>query len=171
MQGFCFPHVQSANRQLPGGLMQLVFGGAMCFRGFEMPHRKFHQPFHRVAPWLLHVHGELRGGTTTFKRMIPCRSKNLTRPPGADALPSRCTVNQLALSLVCKSGQLPQFDPGRVAIHMLKQGFFSRKGPNFLFNSSFPRILHSSPKKTPNKTSAERTAHRQNTGGRATSNG
>ena len=62
-------------------------GGAICFRGLGVPHRKFHQPLHRVAQWLSHVHDEPHQGRMTFKKMVPCRSKSQTQPPGADDLP------------------------------------------------------------------------------------
>ena len=93
LQGLRFPHVQSGNRQLLGSLRQLLFWGAMCFRGFGVPRRILNQPLHRVAPWLSHVHDEPHEGTTTFKKMIACRSKSQTRPPGADALPPSYSAN------------------------------------------------------------------------------
>ena len=85
-----------------------------------MPHRKFHQPFHRVAQWLSQVHDEPHQGRMTFKKMVPCRSKSQTQPPGADDLPpsysadaqqTNYRLNFVWVCSVVKSGQLPQLTP------------------------------------------------------------
>ena len=95
-------------------------GGAICFRGLGVPHRKFHQPLHRVAQWLSHVHDEPHQGRMTFKKMVPCRSKSQTQPPGADDLPpsysadaqqTNYRLNFVWVCSVVKSGQLPQLTP------------------------------------------------------------
>ena len=97
-----------------------VLGGAICFRGLGVPHRKFHQPLHRVAQWLSHVHDEPHQGRMIFKKMVPCRSKSQTQPPGADDLPpfysadaqqTNYRLNFVWVCSVVKSGQLPQLTP------------------------------------------------------------
>ena len=52
-----------------------------------MPPQKIESAFSSCSPWLSHVRDEPREGTTTFEKMIPCRSKTQTQPPGAGALP------------------------------------------------------------------------------------
>ena len=103
-------------------------GGAMCFRGLGVPHRKFHQPLHRVAQWLSHVHDEPHQGRMTFKKwfhagqkvrlshqaltICPLLTLQMHNKPTTRLPPKFC------LGLLCSQIRtIATIDPGRVTIH------------------------------------------------------